>query len=375
MIRGLVLLFLITMFVVVLSAGGAAVGRRGIPALPSRFLAQAATPTPGPIYWYYNNAPTPSPYPSAWAAINGAFGAGNIYNTGTGGSGSAPSGLDIVNTNLCNFLCFGARGTKSPGVFVFGNDVSPTALTLLGAPDDCSTLCPGGVSNNVYGITLFQETGTSYVGAVDGNGNFGILKNVIAGSTVVAGEANASPYPSPTASGGSLISVTGAGTGELLLGDSANYVRCDYGETTPSLLTCNAPVTITAPLMAAKSATSATGPVPPCYDHNGTACGGAFHIVKNASDPGVTTNGNCVANTWCILSGNSIALSSAAEFTTSNYTCALSSSSMYQLSLMVNNQSTTSFTIQAYYPTTPAPTPTPITSGTNLDIQYTCSGN
>jgi hypothetical protein len=278
---------------------------------------------------------------------------------------------------LCNFLCFGARGSKSPAVFVFGNDVSPTAMTLLGAPDDCSTLCPGGVSNNIFGITLFQETGTSYVGAVDGNGNFGILKNVLAGSTVVAGEAKASPYPypSPTANGGSLISVTGVGTGELLLGDSANYVRCDYGETTPSLLTCNTPVTITAPLMAAKSATSATGPVPPCYDHNGTACGSAFHIVKNASDPVVTTNGSCMANTWCNLLGNSIALSSAAEFTTTNYTCALSSSSTNQLSLTVNNQSTTGFTIQAYFPTTPAPTLTPITSGTNLDIQYACSGN
>jgi hypothetical protein len=111
MLRRLAVLLLITMFVVVLSAGGAAVGRKG-PGLaqPSgKLLAQAATPTPGPIYWYYNNGTTPSPYPSAWAAIDGAFAAGNIYNTGTGGSGLAPSGLDIVNTNLCNFLCFGAR--------------------------------------------------------------------------------------------------------------------------------------------------------------------------------------------------------------------------------------------------------------------------
>ncbi|HVN69790.1 MAG TPA: hypothetical protein VMU38_09100 [Candidatus Binatia bacterium] len=329
-----------------------------------------STPTPGPVYWYYENSPTPSPYPSAWAAINGAFAAGIVYNTGTGGSGSL-NGLDVVDTGLCNFLCFGKRGTKSSAVFVLGNDhdtAHSTSLTILGAPDDCTTHCPGGVQNNVYGITLYENGSNTYLAAVDGSGNLGIYNNVIAGATIVAG---GTPYPSPTASG-SLISHTGAGKGELLLGGSANYVRCDYGETTASVLTCNAPVTVTAPLMAAESASSSTGPVSPCYDHDGTACGSAFHTVKNTSDPMVTTNGSCAPNSWCGLTGNSIALSSAGQFTSSNYTCALSSSSTYQLSLMVNNQSTTGFTIQAYNIDSSGRA---IVSGTNLKIQYACSGN
>lgn len=330
-----------------------------------------ATPTPGPIYWYYDNAPTPSPYPSAWAAINGAFAAGNVYNTGTGGSGSLKSGLGVLNTGLCNFLCFGAPGSPSPAVFVLGNDVNHinfTSLTILGAPDDCTTHCPGGVPNSVYGITFYENSSYSYFAAVDSHGNLGIYSDVIAGQTVVAGQANTNAYPSPTP--GALVSHTGAGTGELLMGDSANYVRCDYGETTTSALTCNAPVTVTAPLKAAKSPTSSTGPVPPCYDYTGTACGSAFHIVKNTSDPGVTTNGQCNPNTWCSLSGNSITLSSAAQFTSNTYTCALSSSSStYQLSLMVNNQSTTGFTIQAYNPNGT------ILGGTPLFIQYACSGD
>lgn len=50
MLRGLVLLFLFTMFVVVLSPEGAAVGRKGfVPAQPDgRFVAQLPTPTPPP---------------------------------------------------------------------------------------------------------------------------------------------------------------------------------------------------------------------------------------------------------------------------------------------------------------------------------------
>ncbi len=371
MLRGLAFLFLITMFVVVLSPGGAAIGRKGaIPAQPDgRFVAQVPTPTPGPIYWYHENAPTPSPYPSAWAAINGAFAAGNVYNTGTGGSGSS-NGLGVLNTQLCNFLCFGTPGSASPAVFVLGNDVdniNHTSLTILGAPDDCTTHCPGGVPNSVYGITFYENSSYSYFAAVDSLGNLGVYRDVRAGQTVVAGQANTNAYPSPTP--GALVSHTGAGTGELLMGDSANYVRCDYGETTTSALTCNAPVTVTGPLMAAKSPTSSTGPVPPCYDYTGTACGSAFHIVKNTTDPGVTTNGQCNPASWCSLNNNSIALSSAAQFTSNTYTCVLSSSSTYQLRLVVNSQSTTGFTIQAYNPTGT------IANDTNLHIQYACSGD
>jgi hypothetical protein len=66
MLRGLALLFLVSMFVVVLSRGGAAVVRKdpSSPQSHDKFVAQAATPTPGPIYWYYDNAPTPSHIPA-----------------------------------------------------------------------------------------------------------------------------------------------------------------------------------------------------------------------------------------------------------------------------------------------------------------------
>jgi hypothetical protein len=131
-----------------------------------------------------------------------------------------------------------------------------------------------------------------------------------------------------------------------------------------------APVTITAPLMAAESATSSTGPAPPAYKQDGTSPAASLHIVKNINRTTVKANGSCSPNTWCSLDNNNIALSSAAEFTSTNYSCALSSSSSYRLILMVNGQTTTGFTIQAYYPAVL----TIIPGNTNLGIQYECSG-
>jgi hypothetical protein len=121
-LRSLGFLFLIAMFAATFTPGNAI----------DKFVAQVATPTPGPIYWYYNNAPTPSPYPSAWAAINGAFAAGNIYDTGTGGFG-APPGLDIISTGLCNYVCFGRHGAQSHHALAFGSDFNSYAFTHQGS--------------------------------------------------------------------------------------------------------------------------------------------------------------------------------------------------------------------------------------------------
>jgi hypothetical protein len=336
-----------------------------------KFVAQVATPTPGPIYWYYNNAPTPSPYPSAWAAINGAFAAGNIYDTGTGGFG-APPGLDIISTGLCNYVCFGRHGAQSHHALAFGSDFNSYAFTHQGSADNHMV---ASIWNQLYNVStsVSKEPGavTEHYLAIDGTGNLGVQSDIIAGSTVVAGQANTNPYPSPTPGGGSLMSHTGAGAGELLLGDSTNYVRCDYGETTTTVLTCNAPVTITAHLMAAESATSSTGPAPPAYKQDGTSPAASFHIVKNINPTTVKTTGSCSPNTWCSLNNNNIALSSTAEFTSTNYSCALSSSSSYRLILMVNGETTTGFTIHAYYPTASLII---IPASTDLGIQYECSG-
>jgi hypothetical protein len=207
-----------------------------------RLLAQAPTPTPTYIFWYPSSpSPWPSPIPSANAAINAAFGAGNIYNTGAGGFGSS-SGIDILDTNLCNFLCFGARGVASHHVLAYGNDYqSGVSFTTQGAPDDCGSSCPGDVANQIFSITLQSNpfVNNGYIVSVDGKGNLGVYDNIIAGAAVIAGAGDSSPEPSPTA--GSLVSHTGSGKGEVLLGSSGNFARCDYGESASGVLSCNQP--------------------------------------------------------------------------------------------------------------------------------------
>lgn len=205
-------------------------------------LAQAPTPTPTYIFWYPSSpSPWPAPIPSANAAINAAFGAGNIYNTGAGGFGSS-SGIDILDTNLCNFLCFGARGVASHHVLAYGNDYQTgVSFTTQGAPDDCGSSCPGNVANQIFSITLQSNpfVNNGYIVSVDGKGNVGVYNNIIAGAAVVAGAGDSNPEPSPTS--GSLVSHTGSGKGDILLGSSGNFVKCDYGESTSGVLACNQP--------------------------------------------------------------------------------------------------------------------------------------
>jgi hypothetical protein len=325
--------------------------------------------TPPPSPW--PNPTWPAPIPSAYAAIDGAFAAGIVYDTGSGGTGSH-SGFDTYMTGLCNFICFGKPGTASSNVFVYGNDFNSTAFTEIGAPDDCTGHCPGSIANSVFGITVNAQpspANSGYFVSVSGKGNLGIYNNIVAGASVIAGAGagmTPNPYPSPTATGGTLISYTGTGTGELRMGSAADYLRCDYGATKTDVLTCNAP------LMAAKTTTSAPGPVAPCYGSDGTACGSTFHTVKPVPNitAGITTGASgCAANAWCSsLTNATISLSGAAVFTDGNYACTLSSSSTYKLGLMVNGQQSNQFTIQAYNPGSS------IGPNIPLDITYTCSG-
>lgn len=151
-----------------------------------RFMvAQAPTPTPSYIPWYTS---PPSPIPSANAAINASFGAGNIYNTGSAGNES--SGINVLNTGGCYFLCFGAPGVASHHVLAYGNDYQTPgpmvtgSFTTQGAPDDCASSCPGDVANQIYSVTLQSNPSVNngYIIAADGKGNFGVYNNIVAGA-------------------------------------------------------------------------------------------------------------------------------------------------------------------------------------------------
>ena len=188
----------------------------------------------------------------------------------------------------------------------YGNDINPTttaapgSFTHHGAADDCnqddSFLCPGGVSNKAFGVTVMVSplptAHSAYYVALDTNGNLGLLTNPYAGAAIVAGAGAGNPEPGAIAEQW-LASVLHRqlATGELLLGSSASSVRCDYGETSAGNLTCNSP------LRSTSSAESSAGAVPPCYKNDGTPCNATFHLVKNSSSLNVTTNGACANNT------------------------------------------------------------------------------
>ncbi len=320
------------------------------------------TPVPSP--W---PDPWPSPIPSAYAAIDGAFAVGNIYETKSPLGFQHESGFDMFMSGLCNFVCYGIRGVPSHHVWAFGSDYNSVSFTHQGGADNWTA---AGISNSIYSVALLVAEGPpvteNHYLALDGNGKVGVYNDIVAGASVIAGAGTSNPYPTPTAAGGSLVSYTGTGTGELRMGSAADYVRCDYGATTTDVLTCNAP------LMAAKTTTSTPGPVAPCYGSDGTACGRTFHMVKNppgASLHITTGTSGCAANSWCSLTSATISLSGAAVFANGSYGCALSSSSSYKLILMVNMQTATNFEIQAYNPGVS------IDPNIDLGINYFCSGD
>lgn len=378
MLRGqAVVLFLAAIMVVVVGVSGAGSRRPN-----EQLVAQVATPTPnGSIPWW--SGYTPSPIPGAYAGIENAFAAGNVWDTGSLGFGH-PSGLPMLQTGKCNFVCFGAPGLQTHHVVAFGSDFTPApgplntpAFTHFGAASNCNLgqpTCPGHIKNQVFGLTLApspRPTNSGFYIAVNGQGDVGIAGNAAAGAAFIAGAGNGAtgslPYPPPNA--GSLVSHTGTGTGDVLFGSSGsgNYVKCDYGETTSGSLTCGAP-------LRSVSTGSVAGPVPPCYQNGGASCNSTFHIVKNVTDLGIRTSPDilpCANNTWCTLTNNVISLSSSAVFANNNYSCSLSSfSSTLRLNFTVNAQSTSSFTIQAYNNSGSS-----ISGGTPLDINYVCSGN
>lgn len=214
-------------------------------------VATEPSPADPPSYvtWY---TPVPSPWPTpisgAYVGIGGALGAGNMYNTATNGVGV--SGTGMLGTGECFFLCYGGPGVASSNVLSVGTDVSSSySFMTLGAPDDCqqtiAPLCPGGIADKVFSIESYASataTPTVLV-AIDASANLAVFNGIYVGQAVIAGAPAGTPGPLPATTAGSLVSFTGngkhLGAGELLLGSSANYVKCDYDETNESVLTCN----------------------------------------------------------------------------------------------------------------------------------------
>jgi len=148
---------------------------------------------PSYVTWYNQPSPWPTPITGADVGIGGALGSANLYNLPLG---SNQSGLGLLGTGSCYYICFGAPGYTSHHVLSYGNDVqSGTSFTTQGAPDDCGTFCPGGIANQIFSITLHTSplVNNGYIVAADGSGNFGVYNNIIAGAAIVAGAGDTNP--------------------------------------------------------------------------------------------------------------------------------------------------------------------------------------
>ncbi len=330
-----------------------------------------ASPADPPSYvtWYY---PTPTPWPTpitgAYVSIGGALGAGNVYNTATNGFGLPGTGM--LATGACYFLCYGAPGHTSVNVLAMGNDVDPLtkSFTTLGAPDDCTAstppLCPGGINDRAFAIEYYASslsTPAVFV-AIDPHANFAVSNNVYAGAAVIAGAGLGNPIPSP--SPGSLVSFTGSSlnpnTGDFLLGSSGagNSVKCDFGETTASALTCNQPLVVTSGSASAGINASgvvwAMGGVQP----HSTSTGGSGGYAPEAFPSGAPTahpqilTGSCMVttpSTTCAFTGH--------PFTDTTYNCTITAEGATGIASSYTKYSSSQITIY---------------SGTNATFSYMC---
>jgi hypothetical protein len=199
--------------------------------------------TPSYLPWYTS---VPSPVPTQYVGVGRAFGAGNIYNSET--TSDIPAGTGMLGTGQCYFVCVGSPGAQSHHYLAYGNDINPppspgatgSSYAHLGAADDCSVLCPAGVSNQAFGITVQVSPPPSldtYFVTLDGEGNFAVLGRLYAAAALIAGAGLGTAAPVPSPSPGSLVSYTG-----LSPGSASSYVKCDYGETTSGMFTCDQPL-------------------------------------------------------------------------------------------------------------------------------------
>jgi hypothetical protein len=315
-----------------------------------------ASPADPPSYvtWYY---PTPTPWPTpitgAYVGIGGALGAGNVYNTATNGFGV--SGTGMLATGACFFLCYGAPGVASANVLAMGNDVNvlTKSFTTLGAPDDCTTstppLCPAGVGDQVFAIDYYasaHSTPAVFL-AIDPHANFAISNNIYAGAAVVAGAGLGNPVPSPNP--GSLVSFTGAGLGEILLGSAGpgNHVKCDFGETNLNVLTCNQPLVVsngsTSAGLNGSGVVWAMGGVQP----HSTSAGGSGGYAPEAFPLGVATAHPQILTGTCSVTTPSTMCSflGGRAFADTTYNCTISAQGTTGIAASYNKTSSSAITI------------------------------
>jgi hypothetical protein len=115
------------------------------------------------------------------------------------------------------------------------------------------------------------------------------------------------------------------------------------------------------------------GPVPPCYTSTGAACNGKYHAVSDHTSQSLFAN--CSSNQTCDFTLNNvyitIALSGAAAFSSTHYTCSATiwtSSAGY----VGYCQPATGSAINIYMYN---PTSSTVTSGTTVTINYSASGD
>lgn len=288
------------------------------------------TPTPGFIPWYYASpSPWPTPVASANAAIAQSFGAGTFYNT------SGTTGM--LNSAGCFFICYGAPGSASHHMLAYGNDTDSSAYTSQGAPDDCTDhlmvhQCPGGIENQVFSITQHAVSAPNegFFVSLDQNANFAVFNNVIAGNAIIAGPGTGTPEASPIPSG-ALVSYSGAGKGNLLLGSASDFLTCDYGKTLATTFTCDK-------AFVAAGVTSSTGGVRPNGSSGGYAPE-AFPLGVASQHPQVLSGSCSVSSSTTCTFPNSFAFPDTA------YNCTISGQGTTALSDSYVKTSTTQITI------------------------------
>lgn len=279
---------------------------------------------PSYLPWY---TAVPSPLSSAYVSIGGAWGAANFYNTHE--TPDEVPGTGILNSGQCLFICYGAPGVPSHHYLDYGNDVNPgspgTSDTHHGAPNDCSP-CAAGIRNNAFSVTVEVNpppTGGPYFLSLDGGGNFAFLGSLYSGAAVVAGAGTGTAEPSPTP--GSLVSHTGAGKGDVLLGSGSDYAKCDYGETSTGTLTCSKPLLVavgsTSAGLSASGVVWAMGGVQP----NSASAGGSGGYAPEAFSIGLATPHPQILSGSCTVTGSgTCTFPNSFGFADTTYNCGVS---------------------------------------------------